>query len=231
MIEKVCENCSVALLKRAKDSKTQWAKRRFCSLRCAGKFIEIKHRTHKVCSKCKKSKELVFFGEIRSIVNGKKYPTSRCTVCASEDGRIRYWINPEKYKLARKKSNAVNRKSILIKLKEYRIKNKKDLYKKQADWRKTPRGRFLSRQKAHRKRLRRKNAVLLGTHSLSEWSELIKRTGNLCLMCGVSGEAVMLTQDHIVPISKGGDNTIKNIQPLCRGCNSIKGIKTLCLIK
>lgn len=40
-----------------------------------------------------------------------------------------------------------------------------------------------------------------------------------CLICGSTSD---LTIDHIVPISNGGDNSITNLQCLCRKCNSIK---------
>ncbi len=40
-----------------------------------------------------------------------------------------------------------------------------------------------------------------------------------CLRCGINEK---LTLDHIIPISKGGENKIFNLQTLCKSCNSIK---------
>jgi len=54
-----------------------------------------------------------------------------------------------------------------------------------------------------------------------EWQALCDRHDNRCARCG-SDEP--LTVDHIIPVSKGGLNNIENIQPLCRSCNSSKGV-------
>ena len=40
-----------------------------------------------------------------------------------------------------------------------------------------------------------------------------------------SGLEIMMTVDHIIPKSKGGHKTVKNLQPMCSRCNSRKGNK------
>lgn len=46
--------------------------------------------------------------------------------------------------------------------------------------------------------------------------------GNKCLCCGSYDDICI---DHIVPLSLGGLNRADNMQPLCRRCNSSKGVK------
>ncbi len=41
------------------------------------------------------------------------------------------------------------------------------------------------------------------------------------------GEEVLMTKDHILAKSLGGENEIDNYQPMCQNCNSKKGDKTL----
>jgi 5-methylcytosine-specific restriction endonuclease McrA len=59
-----------------------------------------------------------------------------------------------------------------------------------------------------------------GRYTDREWIELCAAYDNRCLCCG---EKTKLTVDHVVPVSKGGRNSIDNIQPLCQSCNSKKG--------
>lgn len=49
--------------------------------------------------------------------------------------------------------------------------------------------------------------------------KLVVRDGALCTHCGSADE---LTVDHIVPLSRGGENELENMQILCKSCNSRK---------
>lgn len=49
--------------------------------------------------------------------------------------------------------------------------------------------------------------------------EVWARDGGKCVQCG---DNQYLEFDHIIPHSKGGANTAKNVQLLCRGCNLAK---------
>ena len=79
-----------------------------------------------------------------------------------------------------------------------------------------------ARERDRVNRLKRKGSE--GVHTDAEWNALCSFYGNQCLRCGSTDRPI--TRDHIVPIFKGGADDISNIQPLCRSCNSSKGIKT-----
>lgn len=53
---------------------------------------------------------------------------------------------------------------------------------------------------------------------------LMERYGEKCLDCGTNEELLV---DHIIPLSRGGDSDIENLQVLCRTCNFRKGIKII----
>ena len=66
-----------------------------------------------------------------------------------------------------------------------------------------------------------------GTHTQGEWDTLRAQYNWTCPACGKLEPEVKLTEDHIIPLSKGGSDNIENIQPLCRKCNSIKHTKII----
>ena len=53
-----------------------------------------------------------------------------------------------------------------------------------------------------------------------EWYEMISFFNNVCCNCESEVIGGFPTKDHIIPITLGGTNNIKNLQPLCRECNT-----------
>lgn len=71
---------------------------------------------------------------------------------------------------------------------------------------------------------RRTAEINAGVLDKGDWERVIAKFGNICLRCHDHRD---VTMDHIIPISKGGKNVFENLQPLCRSCNSWKGVRTI----
>lgn len=52
---------------------------------------------------------------------------------------------------------------------------------------------------------------------------LFSRDGHMCMYCGGQFSESVLTRDHIMPLSKGGEDVWENVVAACRRCNQHKG--------
>ncbi len=84
------------------------------------------------------------------------------------------------------------------------------------------------RRAVRRHKIAKRGAILHGTHTVGEWLKSIALVGNRCLVCEKAfTDDNPATCDHIVSLAKGGEDSICNVQPLCRACNSRKGTKII----
>ena len=94
----------------------------------------------------------------------------------------------------------------------------------------TPRweGGITDKKRYHRER-RAKEYGAEGSHTREEWENLKKKYNWTCVNpdCKKSEPEIILTEDHIIPLIKGGSAYIENIQPLCKSCNCKKHIKII----
>lgn len=94
------------------------------------------------------------------------------------------------------------------------------------------------------------HSVFLGDYHLGHLAQhkehrrlrVFYHKGTVCVNCGIEGvrlikrldngsvhldlytkDLVMMTIDHIIPKSLGGDDSLDNLRPMCSHCNSIRG--------
>lgn len=68
--------------------------------------------------------------------------------------------------------------------------------------------------------VRNRKLSKVGHVTPGEWREIKASFDHKCFYCGT--RPARLTQDHFVPLSKGGVHSAENIVPACQSCNSRK---------
>jgi 5-methylcytosine-specific restriction endonuclease McrA len=130
--------------------------------------------------------------------------------------RARYAAKREEIKAAQRARNAANREGKAEASRQWYEANRERALDLARAWAKAnPDARNAAR--ARRRFSLTTNDLRLVT--ARDWARLCVRYGNRCAYCKASGP---LTQDHIVPVVRGGRHAIGNLLPACASCNSRK---------
>lgn len=154
---------------------------------------------HKICPRCKTEKPIDQFGKRVTHKDGLNSWCKKCVKLATKDRRDKF---PDKAREER-----------LLSWQRNKATGQK--------WQRENLDR--ARWYAHRRRT--KKAQNGGEYTIEEWEALCFYYGNKCLACGRTD--VKLTFDHVIPLDKGGSNSLNNAQPLCKSCNCSKGTKVI----
>lgn len=182
------------------------------------------------CGRCKVSKATSEFSKDRSTPTGLKYSCKECDKekqnCYLAEPGNREKTRASQYAFSQRNKEKIlayrrayyerNQAIIRLKAKQYYAENREELIEVSKRWaRENP-------EKAALVWERRRARILgaTGTHTAQEWKDVCERFGYRCLRCGTSDKP--LTKDHIVPLTRGGSDSIENLQPLCKPCNSSK---------
>ena len=130
--------------------------------------------------------------------NGYTWPQAFCKVCHTE--------RCKKY-----------RESRLDKYAEYRRAGRKKNPEQAKAW---------DRTSNKRRKMRKKFALVKESDFLTEsvWKCITQLFFGKCVYCL---ERDGTTQDHVIPVSKGGKHVVENVLPACTRCNSSKNNKPL----
>ena len=197
----------------------------------------------KKCSKCNQLKNKSEFHKHSRNKDGLRNDCKECRQKETKEYRTKYrekvlekkkqWYKDTKKRKEARTENALS-KRICTEcgeeklIKEFRQRSNGGYYAKCRDcenklnkeYRKTHidvvrKNRIITEQ---RRRTKAKNVK--SNFSIEEWKKCKSFFENTCAYCGRGLNN--LTQDHFIPLSKGGDYTKHNILPSCRSCNSKK---------
>lgn len=93
----------------------------------------------------------------------------------------------------------------------------KKLYEYKQNWRKEHPEREKNHQQSRKARLL---GAMVNDFTSEQWVELLIEFDSRCAYCEIRSSN--LTQDHIIPLSRGGNHTKANIVPACGHCNCRK---------
>jgi HNH endonuclease len=182
----------------------------------------------KICCHCKEELSLDSFQKNRTAPDGLQYRCKDCTKKASKACRAKrghLWLektNPwDKRPENRERRNA-----------NTRLRRARDPEKAKAEnkyWRERANPYSTAVSKAG---IRAKELGIESTLTAEEWKFVVERENFICHLCGSKTSLDLkspwrLSLDHVLPIAKGGSNTVGNVLPAHRRCNQSRLDMTL----
>ena len=165
---------------------------------------------YKACSRCKQNKPTSEFGKHRKTYDGFY---SQCLIC---------------HRIARADYRKRHAKTSKVEQAEQYAKNREARKAYVIAWQKANPDKFKHYMSVSKKRnketiaanTRRRNArrKANGVFAISK-KELVKLSFGPCFYCGL---AEQITVDHVIAIDRGGTDSIGNLVPACKSCNSQK---------
>jgi 5-methylcytosine-specific restriction endonuclease McrA len=145
-------------------------------------------------------------------------------------------VHKDELKLYRKQWRDSHKESTKEYLKSYYIENKEKILKRVSDRyyehhiNEVPSCEFnlefvLNEQRNLRKVKQAYKRAGGGDFSLKDWYSLLEEFDYKCAYC--KERTNHLSPDHVIPLSRGGENTLNNILPACTTCNTSKNKKLL----
>jgi len=165
----------------------------------------------KICASCNQKLPLKEFWKSKSNKDGYQSYCKSCMYKWKDNNKSKVNLHKHKYNIS--DNNKIVQKKYYLNNKEYI-----------SDYWKTEKGKFVLKiSKLKRKGIRH-------SFTYKEWMNKIKETNGVCPNCGENVGIYNLTLDHIIPINSvpiGTYYSLKEVQPLCKSCNSSKGDKII----
>ena len=186
----------------------------------------------KVSGICKKHGETEYI--VTTYLSAERGERTHCVcyLCKKESKHKSYLTNKETISAKHKEYREKNKDKKAKQDREYYLKNKDRINRYSSLYQKSKGYKFSKKWKKENpdkvveyrtKRKAKQYGAKINDFTKKQWSYVLEALGNECFYCG--RDDVKLTQDHIIPLFRGGNHTLMNIVPACLSCNCSKGTK------
>ena len=206
------------------------ARRKFCSKPCADQAFRLANHSEILAKKAKYRKE----HRVLLRDKARQYYAEH-----SEEISAKALLERDKISIKNKRYYRENHKAELIRARMYRLSYPEKIVESRQVYENKNAEKIKIRRSAYRKthpeqhrinqarRRAKKAAAPINDFTTGQWLEILNAYHYRCVYCPDTCRRCRqkkhaLTQDHIIPLSKGGSHTASNIVPACRSCNSKK---------